>query len=139
METLVMYWDPETGTSKCVITARDGSVHIGTAKCRDADKDMMSEFTGGEIAERRANIAYLRHIRDYQIKPELKGLKKFLKKYMSQWNLDLGEFSERNWIFNAISVDLESIAKNIMWELLKNKNELKKFKMNESSIYRDYH
>ena len=77
MESLMMYWDPETGTSKCVITARDGSVHIGTAKCRDEDRDMMSEFTGGEIAERRANIAYLRHIRDNQIRPELKGLKKF--------------------------------------------------------------
>lgn len=77
MKSPVMYWDAETGTSRCVITAKDGSVHVGSAYCSPKDQDMMSEKTGGEIAEMRASIAYLRHIRDFELKPELKSLKKF--------------------------------------------------------------
>lgn len=77
MKSPVMYWDAETGISQCVITAKDGSVHVGSAKCSPQDEDMKSEKTGGVIAEMRAYIAYLKHIRDYQIKPELKSLKMF--------------------------------------------------------------
>ena len=77
MKSPIMYWDEETGVSQCVITANDGSIHIGKAVCAPQDRDMLSEKTGAAIAEMRANIAYLRHSRDYSIKPELKSLKRF--------------------------------------------------------------
>ena len=77
MKSPIMYWDAETGTSQCVITAHDGSIHVGKAVCSPQDMDMMNEKTGSTIAEARANLAYLRHIRDNQIKPELKSLKHF--------------------------------------------------------------
>ena len=80
MKSPIMYWDEETGVSQCVITADDGSVHIGKAVCAPEDRDMLSEKTGAAIAEARAQIACLKHVRDYQIKPELKGLKRF-------WNI----------------------------------------------------
>lgn len=77
MKSPMVYWDPDTGVSQCVITAKDGSVHVGSAKCSPKDQDMMSEKTGAAIAEMRAQIAYLRHERDAEVKPELKALKRF--------------------------------------------------------------
>ena len=77
MKSPVIYWDEELGLSQCVITASDGTAHVGSAKCSPKDQDMKSEKTGAAIAEMRANIAYLRYERDCKIKPELKALKRF--------------------------------------------------------------
>ena len=101
MKTPIMYWDPETGIAKCVITAHDGSVHIGTAKCSPKDQDMLSEKTGCEIAEMRAQIAYLRHVRDYELKPELKALKKFLYSINQSKYFEPGDYSNQ-MLFRAI-------------------------------------
>ena len=68
------YWDPETGLSTCILS--DGTnTYIGQAHCSEADQDMKSEKTGGYIAECRAQISYLTHIRDNEIKPKLAALK----------------------------------------------------------------
>ncbi len=77
MKSPIMYWDENLGLAQCVIIAKDGSVHVGSAVCSPNDQDMKSEKTGCEIAHMRANIAYLRYVRDTEIKPELKSLKKF--------------------------------------------------------------
>ena len=47
-----------SGTTTCTIS--DGqNTFIGTAKCHPDDRDCMSEYTGCEIAEKRAKIKIL--------------------------------------------------------------------------------
>ncbi len=77
MKAITVYWDPESGISHCVITAKDGTEIVGTSKCAPQDRDLMNELTGGEIAEMRARIKYYKHIKNKELKPELKTLKKF--------------------------------------------------------------
>lgn len=72
--TPVYDWDPETGVSTCIIM-HNGKTHIGIAKCRPEDRDMMGEKTGCTIAEMRAELDYLRSIRDDEIKPKLEAYK----------------------------------------------------------------
>ena len=67
-------WDPDSGIATCVII--DGNnTYVGTAKCRPGDRDMMGEKTGCTIAEMRAELQYLKAIRDNEIKPTLKAYK----------------------------------------------------------------
>lgn len=49
-------------------------IFTGRATCHPEDMDFESERVGLTIAESRANIAVLRHIRDYELKPQLKIL-----------------------------------------------------------------
>ena len=56
----------------------NGHAFDGTAICHDEDKDFESERVGLTIAESRANIKVLRHIRDCEIKPQLKVLNHLL-------------------------------------------------------------
>lgn len=51
-----------------------GQVFVGTAKCHPEDSDFESARVGLTIAEARANIEVLRHIREYELKPQLKIL-----------------------------------------------------------------
>lgn len=52
----------------------NGYRFVGEATCHPDDKDFESERVGLTIAEARANIKVLRHIRDCEIKPQLKVL-----------------------------------------------------------------
>ena len=72
--TPIYEWDPETGVSTCIIINGD-KTHIGIAKCRPEDRDMMGEKTGCTIAEMRAEIDYLKSVRDDDIKPTLQAYK----------------------------------------------------------------
>ncbi len=78
MKKPIMTWDELTGLATFIITASDGSQHIGTAQCSPDDMSFKSEKIGMEIAERRATISYLIYMRDHVIKPELNALTKFL-------------------------------------------------------------
>lgn len=51
-----------------------GQIFVGTAKCHPEDSDFESARVGLTIAESRANIQVLRHIRDCELKPQLKIL-----------------------------------------------------------------
>lgn len=80
------------GIAKCVIIDNDGSIYTGEAYCHPEDTDMMSEKTGLQIAETRANIKFLKHlIKDS--KRELKALKDFhsLLKFNPYYNKDVRE------------------------------------------------
>ena len=68
-----VHWDAETNTATCVLTDAYDKKYIGVAVCHPDDEDMASEKTGCEIALRRANIEYIKSIRD-QIKHELGAL-----------------------------------------------------------------
>ena len=80
------------GIARCIIIDNDGTIYTGEAHCHPEDVDMMSEKTGLQIAETRANIKFLRHlIKDS--KRELKALKDFhsLLKFNPYYNKDVRE------------------------------------------------
>ncbi len=77
MEKISTRWNKEERVAICTVRLPNGSVVNGFAECHPDDIDMISEKTGCYIAERRAYVEYLRYIRDNEIKPELKALKKF--------------------------------------------------------------
>ena len=52
----------------------NGYRFVGEATCHPDDMDFESERVGLTIAEARANIKVLRHMRDCEIKPQLKIL-----------------------------------------------------------------
>lgn len=53
----------------------NGYRFVGEATCHPDDMDFESERVGLTIAEARANIKVLRHMRDCEVKPQLKILK----------------------------------------------------------------
>ena len=65
----------DDGATTCMITTDTGDTFIGQAFCHEADQDMYSERTGGEIAFRRAKMKMLKAIRTHEIRPALKALK----------------------------------------------------------------
>lgn len=77
MKKPIITWDEESGSASFTIVAPDGTLHTGLAICSPDDILFKSEKIGLEIAERRATIKYLTHIRDNVIKPELNALTKF--------------------------------------------------------------
>ena len=62
------------GSAVYVITY-NGYRFVGEATCHPDDLDFESERVGLTIAEARANIKVLRHMRDCEVKPQLKILK----------------------------------------------------------------
>ena len=61
--------------SAVYIIEYNGYRFVGEATCHPDDLDFESERVGLTLAESRANIKVLRHIRDCEIKPQLKILK----------------------------------------------------------------
>ena len=68
-------WNKESGEAIAKIEDTDGNIFIGIAKCHPDDAAHKSEYLGTEIAEIRARMNMIRHIRDTEIKPALKALK----------------------------------------------------------------
>ena len=66
-------WDAETGTATCILFDKN-NIFMGTATCHPDDIDFMSEKTGMIIAETRAVIKSLQHLKNNILKPELAGL-----------------------------------------------------------------
>lgn len=67
-------YDAEAGVATCALEI-DNDVFYGIATCAPEDFDMMSEFTGTYIAEKRAEIKYLQHIKNNRVKPVYEELK----------------------------------------------------------------
>ena len=63
----------EDNIATCILTYK-GAEFRGVAYCHPDDEDFASERVGLSIAECRANIAFLRHIRDNEIKSQLRVL-----------------------------------------------------------------
>lgn len=66
-------FNKETGAATVEIISGDLGF-VGMACCHDDDMDFMSEKTGLQIAEVRAEIDFLRHIRDNELIPAIKAL-----------------------------------------------------------------
>ena len=136
MKSPMFYWDPDTGIAKVVITAEDGSIHTGTAKCHDSDRDVLSEFTGCGIAERRAVISCLKHTRDYIIKPKLKTLQKFLYVVNQSKYFNNDEYVSR-MLYKEIArakYELEKVKKDIA----EKKQELKTYITKKQEMQAQY-
>lgn len=67
-------FDPEEGIALCQIISSNGQKYIGFATCHDDDREFISERTGLQIAETRAELEALADIRDNEIIPALKAL-----------------------------------------------------------------
>ena len=72
-------YDEVLGLSQCVIFYKTkGGVTltaVGQATCHPKDEQFKSKLTGSIIAEYRAEIALLRQINDYELKPGIVALK----------------------------------------------------------------
>lgn len=125
MKSEMAYWDENTGIAKYVITTKDGTTIVGTAKCSPEDQDMKNEKTGCTIAEQRAKIAFLRHIRDTELKPELKGLKRFWNTMNHSKYYDANSYPIQR-LLRTIS-QYERDIKDINLEIFAMKAELKTY------------
>ena len=65
------------GSAVYIITY-NGYRFVGKATCHPDDKDFESERVGLTIADARANIKVLRHMRNCEVKPQLKILNHLL-------------------------------------------------------------
>ena len=103
-------WDPDSGVATCVIVDRNNT-DVRTAKCRPEERDMMGEKTGCTIAEMRAEIQYLKAIRDNEIKPTLKAYKSlyYSINQSKRFNPDSYEVHMLQKKIGASEADLEMI------------------------------
>ena len=67
-------FDAENGVATCYLIDKNNT-YTGFACCHDDDKDFQSERVGLTLAEARAEIDALKHIRDNELIPTYKALK----------------------------------------------------------------
>ena len=67
-------WDAELGVATCYLFDKT-NVFVGMAMCHPEDENFKNEKTGLHIAELRARLKLLQHIKNNELKPELSGLK----------------------------------------------------------------
>lgn len=80
-------WDPEAGVATCTLTDKD-KTFIGTAICAPDDIDMMSEKTGCQIAQWRAELNFYIHIRDNELKPQIQVLNHLLSTVSQRYDFN---------------------------------------------------
>lgn len=66
-------WYEDSGIAICNIYYKD-LVFSGEAICHPDDKEFMSRISGCEIAEMRAIIKYLQHIKNNELRPSIQAL-----------------------------------------------------------------
>lgn len=91
---------PEEGKTICTLQVHNLEF-TGEAQCHPDDKDYMSEFSGGVIAESRATIKYLQHTKNNVIKPGLRSLEHFMSCLKQKKD------------FNSESLEAQALAKEI--------------------------
>lgn len=80
-------WDPGTGEAGCRIFYKQNTF-VAYAHCHDDDVDFMGEKTGCSIAEMRADIKLLKHIKNNEILPKIEVLNHIYSIYMSSDKYD---------------------------------------------------
>lgn len=128
------FWDEETGTARCVIS-NGYSTFEGVAHCAEQDQDMKSEKTGCEIAAQRVLIKYLTHIRDYELKPQLKSLLQLynVMKHSSNFNENSYENKMLQRQIRMIETDLDTIKE----EIATAKQNLREYITQKDKFYKD--
>lgn len=125
MKTYPEYsWLEEEGIAFCDIEYK-GLTFCGTARCHPEDKDMQSTLTGKTIAEFRATIQYLRFIRDFELRPQLKSLKQLYYSMNYSKYFDPHSY-EAKMLYRQINLIQDDI-KAIKEEIERIKQELKSY------------
>lgn len=93
-EKVIYNYNEDTGIAFCTIYEY-GLEFMGAALCHPDDKDMKSERTGCEIANRRAYIHLLCHERDNIIAPQLKALKQLYYSINKSKNFNKKGYAEK--------------------------------------------
>ena len=75
-------WDPGTGEAGCRIFYKK-NIFKAFAHCHDDDIDFMGEKTGCSIAEMRAEIKLLKHIKNNEVIPQIQVLNHIYSIYMA--------------------------------------------------------
>ena len=126
------YWDDTTKTATCIL-ADGNNIFTGIASVHPDDMDMANEKTGYQIALWRAEIKYYTHIRDNELKPALKALKKVLDemKYSKKFNPKSYENKSLQRNLYQIESDLDTVR-----DLLTNtKQKLKQYISEKEKFY----
>ena len=100
-------WDEEFGVASCTIFYKDMEFY-GQAACHPNDEDMMSRLVGQTIAEMRATIWYLRHVRDNELRPQLQAL------YQLYYNMKHSKkFNPKSYEAKMLYKQIQLIEKNL--------------------------
>ena len=115
-------WLNHEGLAFCDIEYK-GLIFSGTAQCHPEDRDMMSKLTGETIAEFRATIKYLKFIRDFELRPQLKSLKQLYYSMNTSKHFDSTSY-EAKMLYRQINL-LEEDIKEIQLSIKTTKEDLK--------------
>lgn len=105
-------WD--NGFATCVIKYKNISF-FGRAFCHPQDEDMCSRLTGSYIAEQRAMIKVLRHIRNNELKPQLQSLNQLYYAMNRSKKFNPKSYEARSLFshINNLKKDIEAIEEEI--------------------------
>lgn len=93
------YASESNAVTICQIFDKFGKVYVGQAVCHPDDRDMVNEMTGAALAQMRAELSMLRDLRDSEIIPELKAIRRIYnslkkhKKPLLRRELNTAEFT----------------------------------------------
>lgn len=107
-------WSPEFGVATCTIYDHDKKFY-GAARCHPDDEDMKNRLAGQNIAEARASVQYLKHIRDNELRPQLKILKQLYYSMNRSKHFNRKSY-EAKMLFrqiNRITKDIEDVNRDI--------------------------
>lgn len=133
MNRISTHWIDDMGIAICTITTSNGDKVTGYAECSEQDLDMISEKVGCTIAEKRAYMSYLRYVRDMQLKPELKALKKFYN-VINQSKYYNSEDYSNQMLLRTIS-RLEADLQELKGELAAAKKDLSTYIQDKETFY----
>lgn len=107
-------WIEETGEATYTIYYNN-LTFTGRATCHPDDEDMKSQMLGLRIAETRALLAYMRHIRDNELKPQIASLKQlyYSMKHSKQYNPKSYEAKMLYRQINSLEEDLFNLKNEI--------------------------
>lgn len=115
MKNPIFDYNKETGETSCIIT--DGqNIFYGIAKCHPNDKKYQSEYTGCAIAEQRAKIKILQHIKNNEIIPQIQAYEHLISTMLKSSN-----FNSHSYEFNRIKAEYD----NLLIKYTKIKNKIK--------------
>ena len=126
-------WSPEGQSAMCKIIYK-GNAFIGSAHCHEEDLDFMSEMTGCTIAEARAHIKMLQHIKNNELKPTLATLNHIMASFESSERYDRHN-PEYKFIWRQINDTTEKLD-IIRTEIKESKENLKKYIDGKEAIYK---
>lgn len=127
----VFNYNEHRGTTICTIS--DGqNTFIGKAKCHPDDRDYMSEFTGCEIAERRAKIKILQHIKNNQIIPQIQ-----VYEHLISTMLNSKQLNPQSYEFKRIKAEYDNLLAQyttIKEKIKDSQNKLKEYLANREKV-----